>query len=108
MCPDCGQPMLPKGVKKQPNEYDHASGCPQERFYIQNRGYCGNCLQWWRADRHGYTMDLREALKVGRKEAESIVSDRPGIDRMWPAADIDAIAELHVNCERLKGDNDAI
>lgn len=71
MCPDCGQPMLPKCVKKQPNEYDHASGCPQERFYIQNRGYCGNCLQWWRADRHGYTMDLREALKVGRKEAES-------------------------------------
>lgn len=28
LCPDCGQPMLPKGVKKQ---LDHASGCPQER-----------------------------------------------------------------------------
>lgn len=28
LCDDCGQPMLPKGVKKRPNEYDHASGCP--------------------------------------------------------------------------------
>ena len=29
LCPDCGQPMLPKGTKKKPNEYDHASGCPR-------------------------------------------------------------------------------
>ena len=27
-CPDCGQPMLPPGETKRPNEYDHASGCP--------------------------------------------------------------------------------
>lgn len=27
-CKECGQPLLPKGVKKLPNEYDHASGCP--------------------------------------------------------------------------------
>ena len=27
-CEECGQPMLPKGVKKLPNEYDHAQGCP--------------------------------------------------------------------------------
>jgi hypothetical protein len=27
-CKECGQPMLPPGVKKLPNEYDHASGCP--------------------------------------------------------------------------------
>jgi hypothetical protein len=29
-CPDCGQPMLPKGVTKKPNQYDHARGCPRE------------------------------------------------------------------------------
>lgn len=29
-CPDCGQPLLPPGTVKKPNEYDHASGCPQE------------------------------------------------------------------------------
>ncbi len=27
-CKDCDQPMLPKGAVKKPNEYDHASGCP--------------------------------------------------------------------------------
>jgi hypothetical protein len=28
LCKDCGQPMLPKGAVKKPNEYDHAQGCP--------------------------------------------------------------------------------
>lgn len=27
-CPECGQPMLPTGEAKRPNEYDHARGCP--------------------------------------------------------------------------------
>lgn len=30
-CHECGQPMKPRGVKKRPNEYDHASGCPYAR-----------------------------------------------------------------------------
>ena len=30
LCKDCGQPMLPHGVTKKPNEYDHASGCPSD------------------------------------------------------------------------------
>ncbi len=29
-CKDCGQPMLPKGGVKKPNEYDHARGCPSD------------------------------------------------------------------------------
>lgn len=29
-CTDCGQPMLPPGEVKRPNEYDHARGCPRE------------------------------------------------------------------------------
>jgi hypothetical protein len=28
LCPDCDQPMLPAGMVKRPNEYDHARGCP--------------------------------------------------------------------------------
>ena len=28
LCRLCGQPMKPKGVKKLPDEYDHARGCP--------------------------------------------------------------------------------
>jgi hypothetical protein len=31
LCPRCGQPIKPKGVKKLPNEYDHARGCPYSR-----------------------------------------------------------------------------
>lgn len=31
LCKHCGQPMKPKGVKKFPNEYDHAQGCPYAR-----------------------------------------------------------------------------
>ena len=27
LCRECGQPMKPKGVRKRPNEYDHAQGC---------------------------------------------------------------------------------
>ena len=29
LCPDCGQPMLPKGQKKKPDFFDHARGCPR-------------------------------------------------------------------------------
>ena len=28
LCPGCDQPMLPKGMKKKPMQYDHAQGCP--------------------------------------------------------------------------------
>lgn len=27
LCKECDQPMLPNGVTKLPNEYDHAQGC---------------------------------------------------------------------------------
>src|SRR5208282_3520913 len=30
-CKGCGQPMLPKGAIKKPNEYDHAQGCPFDK-----------------------------------------------------------------------------
>jgi hypothetical protein len=31
VCRFCGCPMKPKGVKKRPDEYDHAQGCPYSR-----------------------------------------------------------------------------
>lgn len=34
LCPDCDCPMLPPGVEKRPNEYDHASGCPREVLVV--------------------------------------------------------------------------
>jgi hypothetical protein len=31
LCKYCGQPMKPKGVRKRPDEYDHARGCPADK-----------------------------------------------------------------------------
>jgi hypothetical protein len=28
-CPECGQPMKPKGIRKKRGEFDHAMGCPR-------------------------------------------------------------------------------
>ena len=39
LCKHCGQPMKPKGVKKKPDEFDHATGCPyspkKKRVYVE-------------------------------------------------------------------------
>ena len=35
LCRFCGQPMKPKGVKKKPDEYDHAQGCPYSRRRVR-------------------------------------------------------------------------
>lgn len=31
LCPQCSQPVLPKGVEKQPDWYNHAQGCPNDK-----------------------------------------------------------------------------
>ncbi len=38
LCPECGQPMLPKGMEKQPGEYDHAQGCKYKAIQKQSEG----------------------------------------------------------------------
>lgn len=38
-CTECGQPMLPCGAKKLPNEYDHASGFPKVVQELFNSGW---------------------------------------------------------------------
>jgi len=71
----------------------------QHLFYIQNKGFCGDCLLFWRANRCGYTTDLRQALKVGPAEADKICSSRIGEDIPWPVNQLDAVAEMHINSE---------
>ena len=73
-----------------------------ELFYIQNRGYCGNCLSWWRDGGHGYTTNLDEAWKVPQEQAERICASRPHEDTAWPVSQIDAITCRHVNVEHLR------
>ena len=31
LCKGCGQPLLPRGVRKRPGHYDHATGCSFDR-----------------------------------------------------------------------------
>lgn len=74
----------------------------EDLYYIQNVGYCGNCIKFWRVDGHGYTMDLNDAWKVTREKAASICRDRPKEDIPLSAALLDSIAERHVNSETLR------
>lgn len=75
---------------------------PETMYYIQNVGYCGNCLKWWRNGGHGYTMDLNDAWKVGAAQAASICRTRPKEDIAWDAGLIDEIAARHIDCEALR------
>ena len=68
-------------------------------YYIQNRGFCGSSLLWWREGGHGYTSDLRQAWKVDKDKAKSLTRDRPTEDFAWPCQDIDRITELHVTAD---------
>jgi hypothetical protein len=71
----------------------------EELYYIQNVGYCGNCLIWWRDGGHGYTCNLASAWKVPKEKALAICQDRPEQDIMWLCSDIDNIAVRHVDTE---------
>ncbi len=75
---------------------------PERLFYIQNTGFQGNCLKWWRVDGHGYTCNLEEAWKVTESKALDICSSRPKEDIPWPADYIEASARRHVDCEVLR------
>ncbi len=71
-------------------------------YYIQNKGYCGNCLFWWKVDGHGYTTDLNEAWIVDRAKALDICSSRPNDDIPRSVTEMDAIARRHISSEDLK------
>jgi len=73
-----------------------------ELYYIQNtRSVVGNSALWWRIDGHGYTCDLSQAWKVTKQKAEGICRDRPEQDVMHKCSVVDALAERHVDVQRL-------
>lgn len=70
----------------------------EELYYIQNKGFVGNCLVWWRGAGQGYTCDLKHAGKFTKEKAEAICRTRkPQEDFMWPVSLVDANAVLHVS-----------
>lgn len=75
----------------------------EELYYIQDtRSYCGNSCFWWRVDGQGYTCDLREAWKVTKEKALSIIRCRPDVDVAWPCSLIDSGATLHFDMQKLR------
>lgn len=74
----------------------------EKLFYIQNAGYVGNCLRFWKADRCGYTCHIEDALLVGEAEAKRICASRPNEDFAIPASEIRMAATLQVDGERMR------
>lgn len=73
---------------------------PEALYYIQNRGYSGNCLRWWKEGYNGYTSNLNEAARVTLDEAKRL-TQRPD-DSAWPVAVVDSMSERHVNGNKLR------
>ncbi len=71
-------------------------------YYIQNIGYQGNCMKFWRPEGKGYTVNLFEAWKVTKEKADEICRSRPQEDIPWLASEIDASARLHADVEILR------
>jgi hypothetical protein len=71
-------------------------------FYIRDtRQTVGNCALWWGPAGHGYTCDLKTAGRFTEAEVKRFC-DRPS-DVAYPAAEVDALAVLHVRFESLAG-----
>lgn len=70
-------------------------------FYIASPyAPCGNCVMWWADGGHGYTVDLAEAWRVDKEEAERIVRMRRG-DAAYPVEAIHARARMHFDAQLL-------
>lgn len=72
---------------------------PEELFYIQNKGFVGNSLRFWRPEGAGYTCDLDDAWKVTAEKANEITRVRRGEDVAISAKLLDSLASRQVNCE---------
>ncbi len=71
-------------------------------YYIQNTGFCGDCIRWWRKGGAGYTSNLDEAWRVTEATARKICKSRPREDIPRPAAQVDRVAQRHVNFESVR------
>lgn len=68
-----------------------------EWYYIQNKGYVGDCLLWWRIGGRGYTTNVSQAWKVPKEKALRIASTRPNEDFARPESVVMKAATVHVS-----------
>ncbi len=71
-------------------------------YYIQNVGFSGDCLRWWRKGGNGYTSNLDDAWRVTKKKAVEICRSRPMEDIPRPANEVDGAAQRHINFESVR------
>ena len=63
-------------------------------YYVQNSGYVGNALTWWREGGRGYTSDIAEAGRFSETEMRDIIDNRPEDDFAWECDYIDNNLEI--------------
>lgn len=67
-----------------------------QMYYVQHKGFCGNCLIWWCPGGSGYTCNLDGAGKFTAKEVQDICKSRPKEDIPWLVTKADGRAQRHV------------
>ena len=71
----------------------------ENMFYVQDtRGYCGNCVMWWREGNGGYTTHLSDARLFREDELHE---DRETY-KPWPAQDVLDAATAQVDIQLLR------
>jgi hypothetical protein len=65
----------------------------EKLYYMRTRGFCGNCVIWWRDGGHGYTCNLDEAWKLPLKKA--LAYCRPNEDFLYEVVALDGLSERH-------------
>ena len=68
-------------------------------YYIQARGFSGDCLVFWRKEKAGYTTNLGDAMQVTKQEADQITGDSSRGDSAWPVKELDLLSYRHVDSE---------
>ena len=82
-CPDCLS-VMPFGEKEDHRRYHpHAN----TQYLIMYKGDRSGDVLWWRPNRSGYTIDVSQAGRYTKEEAESIADIR-GLDFPVPLSDI--------------------
>lgn len=77
----------------------------EELFCIWNKktsGVVGNSMLFWRENGQGYTVNLDDAWKVTKTEADIICKARPKEDFPIPYAKLNELAKRHVDVQNFR------
>src|ERR1051326_8394209 len=74
-------------------------------FCIHNKktsGCVGNCVLLWRVCGSGYTVDLDEAWKLTKEQADDVCRQRPKEDFAIPYELLSSLARRHIDIQGLQ------